>query len=326
MSYTIYFFRKRESDKSGGVLSSVRNILGGTSIAGNLDKEMLRFLSQFGHFPGPEPVADGFDAGYLNLDTGTQFFLNLHRSQIPELENEVRFPGYEFTGLTCTMNCCRPLYFMLEAAPVIEKIARKFNLEILNDTDLHKASSPRICMAHELIMSYEKANTTAVREMAKSMGNGSNEVLSGTDPRNYLPPEKTMFWWEYMFNRDDIRAQLEEHQIELYVPELMVMKRKSDGELLTMMALSEGVGYLMPPSDMFYILRNNDTEEGFIIASDLLQHLGPYLIQTTILNKTFNVLSTEKAKEFAQTLKQIPLMPVSGMFTGVQPGNFVDVR
>lgn len=327
MSYIVYFFRKRESEKPGGLLSSVRNMLGNSgSSSGNLDKEMMRFLSQIGHFPGPESADDGFDAGYLNPDTGTQFFLNLHRSQIPELENEVRFPGYEYTGLSCTLNCCRPLYFMLEAAPVIEKIARKFNLEILDTQELHRDRAPRTCMAHELILSYEQINTATIREMVNDLGSGKTEVISGPDPRNYLPPEKSMFWWEYMFNRHDIRAQLEGREIDLYVPELMIMKRNSEGQLLTMMALGEGVGYLMPPSDMFYIMRNNDTEKGLIMASDLLQHLGPYLIQTTILGKTFQVLSTDKAEEFTDTLRKIPLMPISGTFTGIQPGNFIDVR
>ena len=326
MSHDLHFFKKCETKGSPGFFSSVKNLICPSGSASQeTDEEMLRYLGQFRHFSNPDITPDGFDAGYLNPDTGSQFFFNLHRLAIPEFEKENRFAGYAYAGLSCTLNYCRPLFFMLEAAPIIEKFAKKFDLAVLDIQDTQPGQLPKPCQAFNLILSYEKANTASTQSMIKNLGPDA-KVLSGTDPTAYLPPEKALFWWEYMFNKHDIDAQMEENDIDLYVPELMILRRNSDGVLLTMMALGEGVGYIVPPCDVFFINRNNNSETGFILASDLIPLLKPYLTETIILNKTFFVLSSENANRFIETLRTLPITDDHEKYTGLLPGSFIDIR
>ncbi|MFA5269491.1 MAG: hypothetical protein WC379_16120 [Methanoregula sp.] len=324
MSHQLHFFTK---NKSGGILSSVRNILGQPAGSGkNNDDELLRFFGQYLFFNKPDITPDGFDIGYLNPDTGSQFFFNLHRSDIPEFEKEHRFPGYSFNGLVFTVNYNRPLTFMTEALSIIMKLAKTFDLFILDDGDPSPNPVPKPFDATMLILDYAHSNVVSTNNMLKGHSRDT-KFLVGPDPSAYLPSEKAQDWWTYMNRKRAIATIFERDGVDLFVPELWVFRKKGVETLFTVMAFGEDVPYLLPPCDLFYVQRKKDLSEcGMVPASEMMRVLEPYLGEATVFDMKFRVLPVKDAERFAETLQTIPLDTDLEEYTRLAQGNFLDFK
>jgi hypothetical protein len=132
--------------------------------------------------PNPDFCEYGFDNGYMNPDSGTQFFSTCTGPKLCHLKKRTVSRVMHITGLSFTLNYCRPTYFMLEAAPIIEKFSRRFGLAILDLNDIQPVKTSKTCQALNLIHSYEKANMVSTRRMIHNL-----------EPNGQGPPEKAFF-------------------------------------------------------------------------------------------------------------------------------------
>jgi hypothetical protein len=322
MSHDLHFFKR---DGGQGLFSSVKNLLGKPAPEEKkTDNEMLGFFTQIVYFNKPDITPDGFDIGYLNPDTGSQFFFSLHRATIPEYEKENRFPGYAYTGLTCTLNYNRPVTFMMEAARVIATLTKKFDLYILDDGDPAPSPVPKPCDITGLILYYAHANAVATNNMLSGLSRDT-KFLVGPDPSAHFP--KAQDWWMYMFLKRAIATLFERDGVDLFVPELGVFRRKGDDTLFTVMAFGEGIPYLIPSCDVFFVQRKKDFSEcGFVPAADLLRVLEPFLGEATVFDMKFRVLPKKDALQFAETLQTVPIDTRLDEYSRIAPGNFLDFK
>lgn len=291
------------------------------------EEHVFAFLKVWGRFPCPEKAGDGFDAGYLNQETGAQAFFNLHRDTIAALEKEHPCLGFQFTGFTAMLNLVRPSYFIREAAPIIEAVCKKFDLYVL-DLQGEKSRNlvPQPCRAPELVKSWEEANESSIRALATRSGSGGKkpETLIGPDLTAYLPKEKSLAWWRYTYHADGIREKLAEEGEEVYVPELMILRRTRDGALLRAMALTDYTGYLIPSCDAFYISRNDFSESGVVASEALLPAIADQLQPWEYGDQQLRLLRLENAERIAGEIRKLKLEKAGG-YELITPGQFIDV-
>lgn len=282
------------------------------------DKTMLEFFSSFGNFPGPEKCGDGFDAGYLNEKTGTHVVFSMHRNKVPEMDSEHPYPGYTFSGLSVILNYNRPHYFMHEAALIIQAFCTRFNLRVYNPQDSEELMS---CTAEDLIRTYDIANTAISRHtLSQSGGTLITHVKSGPVP--VMDRNSSHEFWEYMYNREKISSWMMDEDIELYVPDMMVLRDKKDGSLWRTMVLSDGVGYLMPSCEAFLI--DSDSRKPGIVQGDLLrERLSGLLHPVRILDREYLSLSIADSKSLTEKIHDLPRHNPSD-FDLFQPGMWLD--
>jgi hypothetical protein len=333
MSYDLYFYRKTEDRKADGrpAKKGILGFLKRDNDDGTLlnDSELLAFLQSCGHFPAPELAADGFDAGYLNQETGTEAFFNLHRDTIPSVEREAAYPGFQYTGLSFTLNLIRPLYFGLEAMRIVAGMCKKFNLYVRNpqDGDMGGNGQPQPCTYAMLVSSWMVTDTQATRHQiseCRRQGFGNVQFLIGPDLSAYLSSDKAWAWWEYTYSKDQIAAQIEDSGVAAFVPGLRVFRRKRDNTLLVGMALVEDVRYVFPPCDLFFVQRNGCKENGFAEAAGLLGKMKGSLAPARYGNIGLKILPAEAAKAFVGDIRGLALESPDD-YEIVRPGRFIDV-
>lgn len=331
MGFDLYFYKKiGENTGKKGLLGFLKgNVTDNDSIDSD---ELLSFLMSFGNFPGPQKTNDGFDAGYLNsgsranIGTATHIVFRLHRDEIKEHEGHHSFSGFKYTGFSAFMNMVRPIYFGYEAAPIIEAVCNKFGLYIVDplDTLIGGTGSPKICVADDIIKSWEASNTKIGKSMlARDKEQGNVKYIIGPDMSLSLKKEKSLAWWRYKRHMPDIAEYRAKNDFFGYVPDIRPYRRKNSHSVLLGMVLAEDVGYLIPQCDIFFINRNDGEEMGFVGSDTLMGRISEYLEPWHYADIDFKVLPVENAKKIIDIIRAIELDPPEN-YSAVTPGSFVD--
>lgn len=318
MSYDLYFYGKTpEAEPKKGLSGIVKGIVG-QSDEKVRDKAMLEFLSSFGNVPGPELCSDGFDAGYLNEKTGTHVVFSMHRKTIPDIESDHQYAGYAYTGLSVILNYNRPHYFMHEAAPMIEAFSTKFDLLVYDPQDSEELTT---CTTEDLIRSYDTANSSiSSHTLSKSGGTLITHVSSGPVP--VMSRAASHEFWEYMYNREKIIEWMIDRDLELYAPDLMVLRNPKDGSFHRTIVLTDGVGYLVPSCDAV-LVDPNSRKPGIVQGKLLMERLSGLLHPVTILGREYLSLSIADSKSLSKKIHDLPRQNPSD-FERFQPGMWLD--
>jgi hypothetical protein len=316
--FDLYFYRRTPYAEPEKGFSGFINGVMGQSEEKSEDKEVLKSLSSYGNFSGPEITSDGFDAGYMNKRTGTHVVFSRHRKKIADREAAQSYPGYSYTGLSVILNYNRPHYLMYEAAPVIKAFCTRFDLLVYDPQD---GDAPVSCTAHALIRSYDRANTSISNHTASGSGKMTVMVDDGI-PLSSMSRDASHEFWEYMYQRNTIAEWMMDQDIELYAPEIKVLRDKNDGSLYRTVIITDGVGYLIPPCDAF-LVDAQSKKSGFIRGDLIRKQLSDLLHPVTILGKEYLSLSIGDSKSVPSKIKNLPREDVSS-YQAFPPGMWID--
>lgn len=333
MSYDLYFYRKIRGAPGNGNGSS--RILGGlrahTPDGGLNVEELVAFITL--HSPRPpefEKAWDGFDAHYLNPDTGTEMWFHLHREEIRDVESEYRCRGFRYTGLSVVLNIPRPLYFGFEMAKIVGQMTDHFDLYVL-DPQLDDAVPARYASGH-LAASWISADDRIAKRLVEDGIidiNGGCKVLAGPNFNHYMPHERSLEWWMYTFNRHDISRAVMKNNLEIYIPNLMLFVKDGEKQVHRTMVINPECSYLVPACDLFFIYRKGNTEKGFVgrarLMAEIREHLVPGEMQVGGHTLPFHIMDAETLAEKTDIFETIELESMDG-YRRVSPGDFMDVK
>lgn len=323
MSHELYFYvHAGDKPVKKGLLGPIKAESGDGCVA---VEELESFFHRCGHFRTAGTTDHGFDENYYNKHTGTTFVFRLHTGTIQDMESRYSFPGFNYTGLSVSIEYFRPAYFAHEAAAVIEAMCQEFRMYIL---DPQLSPLLKKCMAVTIIRSWEIGNENAVKQAFYDKARSEQE--EGHPPeqrlvRPYMPRDVMMAWWKYMYRKEEMTRRVRETPVRVHVPEWKIIRRVGQDKLYLAMTLAEGIGYVIPPCDIFLVKRNRFSEVGAIEAEVLLPGIKEYLKPWSFSGMDFNVLTSPDARRMAKVLRETPLEDIH-RYEQIAPGSFIDVK
>ena len=324
MSHELYFYvDAMDRPVKKGLFGPLKAEPGDRYVSGD---DVKAFLHRSGHLEEKATTDDGFDADYHNRHTGTTISFRLRRSTIHDVESRYSFPGFNYTGLSVSIEYFRPAYFVHEGAPLIEAMCREFRMYVL---DPQLSPLLKKCMAVTIIRSWEFGNEKAVKAARAGEAGAEQEnarVSPGRQARPYMPGDQMMAWWKYMYRKDELTRKVRESAVRIHVPEWKIIRRAGEEQqLFFAMTLAEGIGYIMPPCDVYLVKRNGYKEVGAVDARELMPRIKEYLRPWSFSGMDFNVLTSPDARRMAQALRETPLVNIH-KYEQIAPGSFIDVE
>ena len=321
MSHELYFYVNAEDRPVR------RGLFGPLKTMGNPEDipkdDLLAFLQSNDRFTYPVTTDDGFIVLYRNKHTGTEVTFKFHSGTIHEVESRFSFPGYNYTGLSVSIEYFRPAYFVVETAPLIVAMCQRFHMFIL---DPQLSPMLRKCMASTIIRSWEIGNEKAINTARDNDPYPTVEQEAGANrtSRPFIPRDKLMIWWKYSLRKEELKKRVRSTAAGVYVPEWKVIRRISDKRLFFAITLAEGMGYIMPKCEAFLVKRNRFTEVGVVHSDVLLPTIQEYLKPWTFSGIDFSVLTSPDARRISKILAELELESLEE-YEQIAPGSFVDV-
>ena len=322
MSHELHFYvHAGDKPVKKGLLGPLKAELSDGHVA---VEELKTFFHRCGHFRATDPTEHGFDENYYNKHTGTSIAFRLNTGTIHEMESRYSFPGFNYTGLSVSIEYFSPAYFAHEAAALLEAMCREFRMYVL---DPQLSPLLKKCMAVTIIRSWEIGNENAVKKGLSGKALPGQEEGHPTEnrlARPYMPRDMMMAWWKYMYRKEEMTRRVRETPVRVHVPEWKIIRRVGHDKLYLAMTLAEGIGYVMPPCDVFLVKRNRFSEVGAIEADVLLPKIKEFLKPWSFSGMDFNVLTSPDARRMAKVLRETQLEDLH-KYEQIAPGSFIDV-
>jgi hypothetical protein len=261
---------------------------------------------------------EGNQLWYQNESTGVYF--NLDFENDPE---DARVPSGAFdTGLSFNLNFGRPSFFAFEAMPVVEELARRFDLSVFDPQARDAEPVQQTAVASKLTESWLASNRWAVGALIEQ---------SVSSVQHHMLPSKSLYLWNYM----KARRQLEDVCGEdVFVPRLVPVRRKNDTAVDTAVVCSEGVPMILPASDWVIIVRQKkglfrpkkDSEVGVISRKTFDGLLGSHAHTFDWNDPPVQVIQPASAGPVAKILTSLERMLAKDEFEILALDSFVDVE
>jgi len=304
MSYDLYFYMK-----NGGATVKrgfIGSLMGSHSNKPTVlaEKELLSYLTSYGHFSGVKKTDNGFEAIYHNKDTEATATFAFNRR---DAGREGNYQGYSYTGLSMKVDYIRPFYYGYEAAMVAEAICNRFGMSTSDPQSSEEAPKSRT-MA-EIFSSWDRRNTDSVRDMInRTKGDGGETVGSLPDVGSRMSRESSRAYWEYLYNHNKIARYIDDHNISAYLPTwIFVFQRNTDKKLLTAMPFMEGVNYVVPKCDLFEVTWENHSKSGIVKYETLLSQIRDKLHPLGMPGMDLQYLDKEGADQIRGILHSLDL-------------------
>jgi hypothetical protein len=169
---------------------------------------------------------------YQNECTGVYFSLD-HNG--PHDSNDLGLPSGVFdTGWSLNLNYVRPTFFALEAMPIAEALARRFDLVMFDPQGGDNIDNFGV---DQLIQSWSKSNQWAVGEVATK---DSLDLF-------YLPAQTSEQFWRYMRDYPRLRGELEGPDV--FVPRQFLASIHNPQRAETALVWTLGVHLIIPRTD-----------------------------------------------------------------------------
>ena len=182
---------------------------------------------------------------YSNPKTGVYFGVDFEAEAQESPEDGPDIPdGYFDSGLSFNLNYNRPTYFGLESMPVVERLASKFGLSVVNPQEDFDASESALAADSEILTrSWVRHNQQAILVMIEQP-NSSRPVSMSTAASIYL--------WRYAMGQEDLERTCGEG---IFVPRLAPVQRKGHTEAGRVIAYTEGLPTVIPECEWVFIVR-----------------------------------------------------------------------
>ncbi|MDA8233952.1 MAG: hypothetical protein M0Z31_03935 [Clostridia bacterium] len=298
MSYDLYFCRRQNDPLT--------------------KEELIDYFNNCPHYQVLEGEQGDLQFWYENEDTEVYFSFDFCISN-EEQENTVP-EGFYDTGLSFNINFLRPTFFALEAMPLIEETAKKFDLLVIDpqDHEIGGNSWPKECKADELVTTWEKSNVFAIERI-----NSQGEDLL------HMPKEKSLLLWNYLKEKNTFQDKLGD---EVFVPQIFLIQREGEKDLHRVITWTQAIPQIFPECEYIIVLiekrrfgLKNKAEEGIIpyhlVISQIEQYLEP--IDGPIPN--LKILKPQKAAEVVDIFNGFKIDDYDD-FLRVGLDNFIDIK
>jgi hypothetical protein len=179
----------------------------------------------------------GLEAHYSNEDTGVyalfEYGIPSESPETPPLPE-----GYEDTGLSFSLNYVRPTFFALETIPIVEEVAQRGDLVVLNPQD---DEPPREWADEELIQSWDANNRRAVQALMRSDPSLSESIY-------YMPREVADRWWRFMLARDRIWSDVLSGA-DIFIPGIFLLPPDHGRTVRRVITWTEAIPMVFPDCD-----------------------------------------------------------------------------
>ena len=196
---------------------------------------------------------------YSNPKTGVYFSIDFEPETPKSPDDRPAIPDGHFdSGLSFNLNYNRPGYFGLEAMPIVEKLARRFGLSVVNPQE--DSQEPESVMAAEseaLTQSWIHHSQRAILVMMEQPN--FSRPLS-------MPGAASFYLWRYGNAKDDLQRTCGEG---IFVPTLVPVQRKGDTRAGRAIAYTEGLPTIVPECEWVFIVRR---KRGFRLRRPRKEH------------------------------------------------------
>ncbi len=207
---------------------------------------------------------------YTNDSTGVYFlFERQDESEDPEdIELFESFDGFSNTRFTFNLNFVRPNFFGLEAFGFVARFMSELDLYALNPQTKNKSEFPRKETTEEYYADWSTPNLNFSSEYFDDLG------------LVYFPLERLNQFWRHNFHKDEMQERLGD---DYFVPSLILVRRASTGEPVTITTWTQHIPTVIPPADFFMIMRKRKKlfrtieEKGLISRDTFLQTFAEYM-------------------------------------------------
>ncbi|MDP4093197.1 MAG: hypothetical protein Q8920_07525 [Bacillota bacterium] len=221
MSFNLYFYKKKEAPEPGKAMLS----------------EYFKKLHCFTVKTGDNGSEEFF---YSNEETGVYFSFYYSKN-----ESRPDFPdNYSYTGISLSIGCCRPVFFALEAMPVVESV--QVDLGFIIQNPLEDTKTTVKYSQEELVQAWEKQNQAEIRAKGKEAN------------LKYLSREMSLDIWKYSREKEKIQKDLGG---KYYVPKIYIIHNKETGELERAISWPEAIPQVIPECEYVIVSR---TKPGFL--------------------------------------------------------------
>lgn len=251
---------------------------------------------------------------YQNQDTGVYFSLEFS----PVVSGEETYPaapdGYVDTGLSLNLNFLRPMFFGMEAFPVVERLCSDFGLIAFNPQDDVEIRMPD---SRELVASWIKHNTWAINGMAKHRENYAPL---------YLERSKSTYLWEYL----SVKKTLQSSRADVFVPNIVVVQHKNGRVLGTATTCTLGIPTMIPECDWVFVAQKKKWfRRGYDLKvlswSTFRSVLGSLLESFVFDGPQVQLIRLESVQKVGELLSASSAELILGELKRVHSDGFVDV-
>lgn len=202
-----------------------------------------------------------FDLVYENQTTGVYADFSYSRGDSVD--------GPDRPHVAVRINLVRPAFFAHELMPLVTRLSDQFDLAVFDP----QTGAEEVERTDELIVSWKRSNAKAVRDLR-----ARSEAFEG----RYMPEQKAMAWWRYMYRKEALQEQVGE---DVFAPSLLNLETPEDA-LVTGMVWSDGIPQLFPPCDLVALqgerppsleLADATEEVALVDYEDLMAQLDAHL-------------------------------------------------
>jgi len=230
--------------------------------------------------------------------------------------------GYFDSGLSFNLNYNRPTYFGLESMPVVEKLASRFGLSVLNPQEDFDASESLLAADSDILTrSWVRHNQQAIRVMIEQP-NSSRPLSMSTAAAIYL--------WRYAKAQEDLERTCGEG---IFVPRLAPVQRKGHTEVGRVIAYTESLPTVIPECEWVFIVkrkhglfRSKKQDEIVVISADTFREtLANYIRPFHWKGPDVQIISPEFADEAGKITRAIERTLPRSEFEILGADSFVDI-
>ncbi len=186
---------------------------------------------------------------YSNPKTGVYFSFDFEAKVPDSPEDGPDIPnGYFDSGLSFNLNYNRPSYFAFEAMPIVEKIATRFGLGVVNPQgDFEGPESVVAANSNVLTESWVHHNQRAILVMI--------EQSDFSRPLT-MPAAASLYLWRYGKAKEELERTCGEG---VFVPSLVLVQRKGDTRAGRATVYTEGLPTIIPECEWVFIVVRKKT-------------------------------------------------------------------
>ncbi|HWY53050.1 MAG TPA: hypothetical protein VNZ03_01215 [Terriglobales bacterium] len=259
---------------------------------------------------------------YLNPKTGVYFSFDFAAEAPDSPEDGPDIPnGYFDSGLSFNLNYNRPSYFAFEAMPIVEKLATRFGLGVVNPQG--EAEGPESVAAANiegLTQSWVHHNQRAILVMIEQP-NFSRPLT--------MPAAASLYLWRYGKAKEDLERTCGEG---VFVPSLVPVQRKGDMKAGRATVYTEGLPTIIPECEWVFIVRRKKAffrskkDVAAISGQTFREVLTGHIKSFHWQDPNVQIIDTESAEKAGKMISAIDHTLPRSEFEVIGTDSYVDIE
>jgi len=258
---------------------------------------------------------------YANPKTGVYFSFDFETNAPDSPEDGPHIPdGYFDSGLSFNLNYNRPSYFGMEAMPIVEELASRFGLGVVNPQ--RDPESVIVAESDVLTRLWIHHNRRAI--LALIQPPYASRPLK-------MPDQASLYLWRYARAKEDLERTCGEG---IFVPSLVPVRRKGNTTADRAISYTEGLPTIVPECEWVFLVRRKrgffrskqEHEVTAISAETFREKLAGYIRPFDWKDPSVQIINPESAQKAGRIIRAIELALPRSEFKVIAADSFVDIE